>query len=217
MRRHIFIAFLRHLFSPLHGALLAGGVFLTYLCVISGFDWWYFLYTYEHAPKVLLFLADGLGFLIPILLPIVVLIGERKGRFPKGTFAPLTLSILGAFFLSMCIKAFTGRISPPHHGPFDVDISHMFQFGFMEHHIIGGWPSSHAAVMFALCTALFMLLPLSLRARGLIFFVAVFVAVGVTFGFHWFSELVMGAVLGIVVGRSVVYTYRKILESARLS
>ncbi len=103
----------------------------------------------------------------------------------------------------MFIKVFTGRISPPHHGPFDVDISSAFQFGFMEHHIIGGWPSSHATVMFALAACVWVLFPQAQRFRLALLVSTFFVALGVTFGFHWFSEFVVGACFGTIIGDAV--------------
>ncbi len=204
--KHTACIFLSYLFSPLHVCLLLLGVFVTYLSVVSGFDWNYFLWTYTHIPKGVLFIADGLGFLIPFLVVVSVFLRERRGVYLRGTYKVLAASILSAFVASMVIKTFTGRISPPHHGPFDVDISHLFQFGFMEHHIIGGWPSSHAAVMVALLTTFLLLVPLSRAQKAVAIVATVFVAIGVTFGFHLFSEFVMGSLLGVVIGRSIVRT-----------
>jgi membrane-associated phospholipid phosphatase len=106
---------------------------------------------------------------------------------------------------------FTGRISPPHHGPFDVDISGAFQFGFMNYQIIGGWPSSHAMVMFALATCVYVLFPESRRLVIGAYLLAFFVGIGVTFGFHWLSEFIAGACFGVIVGRVVgeIYTRKE--------
>jgi membrane-associated phospholipid phosphatase len=185
--------------------VLLGACLVTYALVVTGLDWEYFLYTYNSATRPVLFLADGLGFLIPLALPLgVYLYGRRqKSQRLRGLALALASSVFVGFLLSTIIKVFTGRISPPHHGPFDVDISGAFQFGFMEHHIIGGWPSSHATVMFALAMCVWILFPQAQRFRVTLFISAFFVAIGVTFGFHWLSEFIAGACLGTVIGYAV--------------
>jgi membrane-associated phospholipid phosphatase len=189
--------------------VLLGACLVTYALVVTGLDWEYFLYTYNSATRPVLFLADGLGFLIPLALPLgVYLYGRRqKSQRLRGLALALASSVFAGFLLSTIIKVFTGRISPPHHGPFDVDISGAFQFGFMEHHIIGGWPSSHATVMFALASCVYILFPKHRVLQICAFGLALFVGIGVTFGFHWFSELVAGACLGFVIGRVVGETF----------
>lgn len=191
---------------------LTFAVVSTYLLVASGLDWHYFLFTYNDNTRPILFLADGLGFLIPLLLPAFLFIHARKREAGYTKVLAVTVAMGIGFFASMSIKAFTGRMSPPHHGPFDIDISGAFQFGFMEHHIIGGWPSSHAAVMFALATCIFILFPHSRKLCIASFCAALFVGVGVTFGFHWLSEFIAGACLGAVIGHAVgkVFVSRKV-------
>ncbi len=194
-----------------HLGIVLGACFSTYLLVVSGLDWEYFLATYNKTTRPFLFFADGLGFLIPVFLPILLYVFSvlKKNLVYKNVaFALASAAALG-FVVSMAIKSFTGRISPPHHGPFDVDISHMFQFGFMEHHIIGGWPSSHAMVMFALASCLYVLFPRVSGLHILAFGTALFVGVGVTFGFHWLSELVAGACFGFIIGRAVGKAFMK--------
>ena len=109
-----------------------------------------------------------------------------------------------ALLVSMALKTFSGRASPPHH-TFGADLafaddSAAFKFGFMNEPILGGWPSSHATVAFAVAFALVSALP---KMRGLYvasFILAVFIGVGVTLGFHWLSELVAGALIGAGIG-----------------
>lgn len=208
MYRILLSTFLKNVVHPRHLVLLLLGVVLTYLCVASGFDWWYFLFAWEYVPRFVLFIADGLGFLIPFLVPLGLFVyGKRKqnNRYTRAGMAVMLAALVG-FISSMCIKVFTGRISPPHHGPFDIDISGAFQFGFMEYQIIGGWPSSHATVMFALTACLVACFPRKRFVAVCAYSAATFVGVGVTFGFHWFSEFLMGAVLGFVLGRCVYAT-----------
>jgi membrane-associated phospholipid phosphatase len=186
-------------------------VTITWLLVVTGTDWNYFLLTYNEDTRPFLFIADVLGFIVPILLPIGLYIysWKRNNSQLKHAANVATIAIISGLFASMLIKAFTGRISPPHHGPFDVDMSSAFQFGFMEHHIIGGWPSSHATVMCALATVLYVMFPKKWKFHLLSFFIVFFVSFGVTFGFHWLSECIAGLALGFFVGSTVGHFYNK--------
>lgn len=89
-----------------------------------------------------------------------------------------------------------------------VDNSRAFNFGFMNEHVIGGWPSSHTTIAFALATTLSLLLPPRFYVRAILFSVALFIGVGVTFGYHWVSEFVAGACLGVAIGLVVGKHYR---------
>jgi membrane-associated phospholipid phosphatase len=147
---------------------------------------------------------------VPLFVPLGLFVYgrlQKRQSFIRVSGAVL-LAVLVGFFVSTCIKVFTGRVSPPHHGPFDADISSAFQFGFMEHQIMGGWPSSHATVIFALVACLCAFFPQKRWLPVVSYAMAFFIGIGVTFGFHWFSEFLMGALLGYVLGRSVYLTGR---------
>jgi membrane-associated phospholipid phosphatase len=203
-------AFRRTLLSLQSILILVSACIITALFVWSGFDWWYFIATYTTATRPLLFIADVLGFIIPVVVPIVLYVygSLKKNLHARYAAIVILLSASCGFLCSMLIKAFTGRISPPHHGPFDVDISAAFQFGLMEHHIIGGWPSSHATVMFAIAACCAALFPRRVVLVCMLYMLACFVGIGVTFGFHWVSEFVAGACLGYVIGKAVAASAR---------
>ncbi len=189
-------------FLPFH----IGAVVLTALFVRTGFDWAYLVYMLNTVPSQILFIADVTGFVLPVLLVIIstgVLIVSLK-KVQRLYAEAVVYAILLGFTLSTIIKAFTGRTSPPHrHRGEDlilIDNSNGFDFGFMNHHVIGGWPSSHATIAFALATTLALLLPRRWHIRVVLFASALFIGLGVTFGFHWLSEFVAGACLGTVIG-----------------
>lgn len=182
------------------------GMSSTFLLVQTGIDWRYVVWIYEHELNTVLHIADGVGFLIAILLPLVL---YAVARYTKKTLHQLYATavaycvILG-FTVSTFIKMFTGRTSPPHQHRGEelilLDNSHAFNFGFMHEQIIGGWPSSHTTIMVAIATCLWLMLPDRWWYRLPITGVALFVGIGVTFGFHWLSEFVAGAMLGIAIG-----------------
>jgi membrane-associated phospholipid phosphatase len=202
----------RIILGSFHGKYFAVHVLaivITYVCVVTSFDWNYFVFMSQFMPKYVLFIADISGYLVSIFLPLgLVLYGKRKGipRLVTHGFA-VGYSVLSAFVVSMSYKAFTGRISPPLHGEPFVDVSNQFQFGFLEHSIIGGWPSSHTAVVFAIAACLTILYRSSYRVQILAYSFALFVGVSETIGFHWFSEFLAGALIGTAVGLVTGRTY----------
>ena len=90
-----------------------------------------------------------------------------------------------------------------------IDNSNGFDFGFMNHHVIGGWPSSHTTIAFALAVALSLMLPKRWYVHTVLFGTALFIGIGVTFGYHWLSEFVAGACLGTAIGLVVGGHYKK--------
>lgn len=206
--------FVLQIFSVRYLPLHAVGIIATLVLVSTGLDWAYLVYVLHAVPTSLLYVADVTGFLVPVFLligSIIVLCFSHKKRNRIYAEAMLYAILLG-FTLSTIIKAFTGRESPPHRHRGEelilIDNSNGFDFGFMNHHVIGGWPSSHTTIAFALATVLTMLLPRRWYLQVIIFASAVFIGLGVTFGYHWLSEFVAGACLGIAVG-TVVGSYYK--------
>ena len=215
MKNQNYISTLRRLLAELFAwKYVAVHIFVmlvTYLFVILGVDWNYFLFTMKFVPRPVLFLADGLGFLIPILILVnLFLLGKWKKKILyKNTIMALSLTTVLAFAVSTFYKIFTGRISPPDEGPFTTDISGAFHFGLMHESVIGGWPSSHATIMFALAACLTVLFPKFWLMHCLAFAMAFFIGIGVTFGFHWLSEFIAGALIGVTIGTVVGEMYKE--------
>lgn len=191
-------------------------IFATSFLVLSGFDWGYLIFMHKHVPQMFLFLFDVFGFIFPISLLIGTFIyyHKKKNIFAEKLFKVSFYSIGLAYLSSTFIKIFTGRISPPFRGDYIqwVDNSHSFQFGFMREQIIGGFPSSHATIFFALAFSFYFVFPKNWKLQFLSFLVASLVSFGVSLGFHWFSEIFAGMILGFVVGK-IVSTYLKQLNN----
>jgi membrane-associated phospholipid phosphatase len=197
--------------------LYIAAVVSTAALVQSGFDWWYLTFVLAHVPQVFLYSADIMGFLIPICVPPLLLLvsflykKEALRMYARAMLYAIILSIT----LSTIVKAFTGRTSPPHHHNgrelVMIDNSRDFHFGFMQEHVIGGWPSGHATLAFALAVTLALMLPPRWYIRAALFAIALFIGIGVTFGFHWFSEFVAGALLGSAIGMVVGTHYIRAL------
>lgn len=182
-------------------------VALTYVSVMSGFDWWYFTYTRDPLLQNWLFPAAIVGGLLPIFLPILLFLFQKVNT----AFAVTQAAIIG-LFISSFYKVFTGRIPPPFRSETLVDISRQFNFGFLRDGAFWGWPSSHTAVAFAVAMTLFILY----RDRSVIKYsallVALYIGIGVSTNIHWFSEFIAGAIIGSVIGVVVGRSFRSILE-----
>jgi membrane-associated phospholipid phosphatase len=188
-------------------------IVLTILIVRTGLDWAYYVSTRGATFAQLAVPAIQIGSLLPILGTLAVLI---VGEFRKDRRAITTAWALGqagilGYLISICYKAFTGRIPPPFRG-FSmsaqnlnslVDTSHGFQFGFLKGGVFWGWPSSHTTVSFAMSVCLITLFPKNkiLVIPALIY--ALYVGLGVSVSIHWLSEFVAGAIIGSIIGSVV--------------
>ncbi len=183
-------------------------IVITYVSVMSGFDWFYFQATQGTLLQSFLFPAIVIGGLLPLCLPLIVLavgaLWKRLGVIRLGWV--LAQAAFIGWFISSLYKAFTGRVQPElfnHAGP---DISHNFNFGFFEHGIFWGWPSSHTTVAFAMAAALVTFYPKNRLVWVLALVYAFYVGIGVSVSIHWFSDFIAGALIGslvgVVVGRS---------------
>jgi membrane-associated phospholipid phosphatase len=182
---------------------------LTFVLVISGFDWYYFLHTRSPELRAILFPAVILGAFVPILLPLAFLgIGYcRKNAATIRAGWILVQSQIIALMVSFIYKAFTGRM-PPHLADVGTDISRMFRFGFMRGGVFWGWPSSHTSLAFATAFTLIVLFPRSKTILALMLAYAFYVGIGVSTTIHWFSEFAAGGIFGTLVG--VVITKREL-------
>jgi len=177
-------------------------ILLTYILVVSGFDWFYFRSTRSHALWLIMFPGVVIGQFVPLLLPLTLLyLGHswENAKTIRTAWATGQAAFIG-WFISSCYKAFTGRVHPEHTlGP---DISHIFHFGFLRGGIFWGWPSSHTATAFAVAVTLFVLLQRRWLRVAVIAY-AFYIGISVSMTIHWFSDFVAGAIIGSVIGVTV--------------
>lgn len=203
--RDIFFRFKENFFNIFRGKNIfwhALVIVLTYILVVSSFDWKYFVFFNGSTLQTVLFSAAVLGGLLPIFLPIAFyLVGKVKNnaRLQNIAYAVVQAEFFG-WFVSAFYKAFTGRIQPPLHSMSLVDISRDFQFGFLQHGIFWGWPSSHTTIAFSIAVALFVLYPKNWAVRIFSLLFALYIGIGVSMSIHWFSDFVAGAILGSLIG-----------------
>lgn len=182
-------------------------IVLTFISVMTGFDWFYYQSTRNATLQSLMFPAVFLGFFVPVLLSVFMfLYGTFKNnkRMINAIYGAAQAGVLG-LGISSLYKVFTGRIGP-HHILGKIDMSHMFQFGFLRGGAFQGWPSSHTSVAFAMSVALITMYPEKKFIKYLLIVYAFYIGLGVSVNIHWFSDFaagaILGAIIGIVVGKS---------------
>ncbi len=182
---------------------------LTSICVISGFDWWYFSQTRSPLLFTLLFPSALIGFIVPIFVPLGLYVNgsiRKRIAWCEAALALFAAEIVSSF-IAATYKAVTGRAHPVlFEAGSSIDISRDFQFGFLEGGIFWGWPSSHTAVAFSFAAVLFVLYPEYRRRTWIFFLYALYIGIGVSTTIHWFSDFVAGALFGTLAGVSVAHT-----------
>ncbi|MEK7066081.1 MAG: phosphatase PAP2 family protein, partial [Patescibacteria group bacterium] len=165
---------------------------ITFALVTSGFDWWYFENT---RGEIQLFglPAAILGFFVPIVFTVgmYVLVEARKDlKMMNASVAVAQASIIG-LVISSAYKAFTGRIQPEFYTTTSmVDVSRNFNFGFLQHGVFWGWPSSHTTVALAGAVALILMYPKNKVIRYGASIYALYIGLGISVSIHWFSDFV---------------------------
>ncbi len=177
---------------------------LTFVLVVTGFDWWYYQATQGHLLQMILFPAVIVGFLFPVIVPLALFLygALAKSKITINTAFAITQAGLLGLGISSLYKVFTGRVGLPH-GLASVDTSTIFQFGFLRGGAFQGWPSSHTSVAFAMSMALVTLYPENKIIRYAAPLYALYIGLGVSATIHWFSDFAAGAILGTVIGVAV--------------
>jgi membrane-associated phospholipid phosphatase len=178
-------------------------ILLTFILVMSGFDWRWFLATRDPAFRSWMWPAVHIGGLLPLALPLILFVVGfiiQSSRTILAGWAVGQAALLGSL-VSSAYKAVTGRVHPSH--GVGADISHVFRFGWLRGGVFWGWPSSHATIAFAMAVTVFTLCPKQRWLGWVAILYAFYVGLGVSLTIHWFSDFVAGAIIGSVIGAVV--------------
>ena len=206
MLKQFFCGLPTNLLACFRGANLlshALAIALTFVLVMTGADWWFYVHTRYPLLHPLVYAAGLGGFFVPVLVPVCLyIVGEmRKDARMMVVAGALAQAALIAYLISIFYKTFTGRIQPDFiYSIGTSDITHEFHFGILHNGIFWGWPSSHAAVAFALAAALWVLYERAPIGRYIALLYAILVAIGAAIGFHWLSDVLAGAIIGTLAG-----------------
>ena len=185
---------------------------LTFVAVESGFDWRYFLHTRGGEFQALTLPGAISGFFVPIIVPVAVfLYGEFfQKRYTRLHAVVLAQAAAAGWLISSFMKVFTGRTQPEFLTLTSyVDISHGFHFGFLQHGIFWGWPSSHAAVACALSTAAILVYRKNPAIVTIAFLYAAYITLAVSISIHWFSDALAGAMIGTSIGYAIARSFQR--------
>lgn len=140
------------------------------------------------------------GLVVLMIVGACVAMWERWGEMAKAMFAGIAVQTVSIAVL----KDLIGRGRPVHTG--GVSIFSGPQFG--SHSM----PSGHASVAFVLAATLSGFFP---RGRWLFYPLAAAIALArVHVDRHFFSDVVVGAILGMLIGQWVVWRFRRAPEPA---
>ena len=203
-----FWANLGSILAPRRWIWFALAIVLTYVFVIGGLDWWWYVHAHVSGLWVWVFPAIVLGTFVPVVVPVWLLFRRRAAL----GYALGQAAFMG-WALSSVLKVFTGRIPPDMAAALGPDISNGFRFGFLRGGIFWGWPSSHTMIAFSMAAALVALYPRSRGVRFLAPLYALWIGLSVSISIHWFSEFVAGAILGWLCGWVVGTAARKRLTA----
>ena len=184
---------------------------LTAVCVLSGFDWWYFQHTRGALFLSLALPAAIIGWYIPIIVPVGLYVWGEVRKCAADIIAATAIAQAGiiGYLISILYKTFTGRQQPEFYTfTSSLDVSRDFKFGILEHGIFWGWPSSHVAVNFAMVAALMLMYPNNKFIRYLAPLYALYIVIGVSISIHWLSDALAGAIIGTLIGVVVARSFR---------
>lgn len=195
---------------------LLGAIACTFAIVQTGTDWNYLLWVRDPHLNKMFFPAVIVGAFVPVSLPLFLIACGYLFNAPKTAVIGWALgqaALIGSI-VSSFLKALTGRLQPDLTNLI-VDSSHGFQFGFMNHGIFWGWPSSHTTIAFAMGVTLCYLFP---RHRHIMFYsiiYAFYVGVGVSLSIHWLSEFIAGALIGTAIGMTAgAFWYKQLKQKS---
>ena len=204
--KQFFVTVPRNLIGCFKGRMIIWhiiAILLTFILVMSGFDWRYYLATRDSMFRSWMWPAVHIGGLLPLTLPLALFavgIIARNARTILTGWAISQAALLG-LFVSSVYKAITGRVHPAH--VVGADIGHAFHFGWLRGGVFWGWPSSHATIAFAMAVTVFTLCPKQRWLGFVAILYAFYVGLGVSMTIHWFSDFVAGAIIGTAIGAVV--------------
>lgn len=140
------------------------------------------------ADALIIFRAEWLGYWVGGALGLFLILGKDKKRELWMVLEALAAGLMSRFIFTELIRYFYDRPRP-----FEV-LSSIYRL--LEHSPGGSFPSGHAAFFFALAASIFFYR----KIWGIVFFLAALsIGLGrVAAGLHWPSDILAGAVLGIL-------------------
>lgn len=144
---------------------------------------------------------------VPIAIPLIAFIIFRRNKTDRTRqLAKKSLwSFITAYLVMTTLKVFTNRVDMEPFEPIGwIDFSGHFRFGFMNSNhwwesLSEGWPSGHTMIAVSMAIAIHPFLnKKGLKVLNILY--PVCIALSVSTAFHWFSDVISGALIGTVIG-----------------
>lgn len=198
----------RFLITMLFGIVISAAI--ASLCVFSGVDWEIARFFEQH-PIFIYAAVPGVitGMIVPIIMVVFYFFRSKKNpsEFKNQLVFQLSIGLVVSFLISTLLKSLTNRVDME---PFEIlgetDFSASFRFGFMNgkdlwESLSEGWPSGHT---FVAITFFVLLKPfLNENQNRIHLLYVVIIMLSVVTSFHWFSDVLSGAILGVIVAKNV--------------
>lgn len=190
---------------------------LTYWLIQSGIDWNWAVFFNEHPVFVWMSTPFVLaGMVVPLFLNGFFYFRYRKHPLPENKlqYQRTLWSFVLTYAVMTLLKIFTNRVDMEPFEPIGtVDFSDQFRFGFLNSNswwesFSEGWPSGHTLIATGMAIAMHPLLKGKI-SRMLNIAYPILIALSVSTAFHWLSDVVSGAILGLVTGYLTLLELRK--------
>ena len=191
---------------------------ITWLFITTKIDWNWAVFFNQH--EVFIYAAAPfilLGMFVPLLIPAYYFLRYKKSTKlgDKRAYQISFWTFVSAYLVMTILKVFTNRVDMEPFEPIgDVDISDQFRFGFLNSNswwesFSEGWPSGHTMIAVSMAIVIYPFLKSNLW-KAIHISYAILVAMSVSTAFHWISDVISGAVIGVVVGFYFLRRFRKL-------
>lgn len=178
------------------------------MCIYFGLDWKIAVFFNQHD----IFVWTASPFVLAGMIVPFVIIGYYYSQKVKSKVKQENLfyfralySFISTYILMTLLKVFTNRVDMEPLEPIgNVDFSGQFRFGFMNSNswwesFSEGWPSGHTLIAVGMAIAIHS----SIKSKFWKYVNVIYpilIGLSVSTAFHWMSDVITGAILGIIVG-----------------
>jgi membrane-associated phospholipid phosphatase len=204
-----------------YGANFAAAGLGTWGLIESGIDWKWRNFAYNHEPLANVSYSAVIysGYVIPIATPPLFYLAGLFTQDEKLQIAGMALvqSMALASGFHVILKLSTGRSEPYvinhyHHERIDSSSDFSGKFNWFNMVLRDGWPSGHTITAFATAATISEIYSDITWLKIASYSYAVLTGIGVSLNVHWVSDVLAGALMGYVVGKTVGRSFNKLIK-----
>lgn len=183
-------------------------VLFTKWCIDFGLDWKIAVFFNQH--DIFIWMASPFvlaGMIVPFMIIGYYYSQRVKSKVKQENLFYLRAlySFISTYIMMTLLKVFTNRVDMEPFEPIgNVDFSGHFRFGFMNSNswwesFSEGWPSGHTLIAVGMAIAIHSNIKSKLwKSVNVIY--PILIGLSVSTAFHWMSDVITGAILGIIIG-----------------